>query len=240
MKIKDIMDLSNEEKAKITRKFSVNEYRSEKISDEPKILNLSKQIIDTEPYSLNYGKKHEENTMSEQDHKNEISSTIKSNDQKDENISEEEQKIRDIVNSINFFNKTKNKKKMTKCQSVFSDNMRVRRYDNYRMAKSYSNTAMDVKRDEFLNSLRDFNIRMKNYTKMANMKSLKLQQKKLFIERLKDLYHYLKYLDRYCNELKEFSKKDSENKEVIKEMESFSRNKYKLLRKYIKGRIFFR
>jgi len=245
MKIKDIMDLSSEEKVKITRKFSVNDsslFKRERALNEARLQNLSKPLIDIEPYSLNYGRKNNESTISERHYHSQKNDTndliINENKSKDESISEEEQqKIREIVNSINFFNKTKNKKKLNKCQSVFSDNPRIRRYGDYRLAKSYSHMSTDVKRDEFMKSLRDFNIKMKNYTKMANMKNLKLQQKKLFIERLKDLYHYLKYLDRYCKELNEFSKKENENIEIIKEMENFSRNKYKLLRKYIKGNL---
>ena len=67
------------------------------------------------------------------------------------------------------------------------------------------------------------------------MNSTQHQQQKLFIERLRDLEHYIKFLDRYIKELKEFSKREDEDTEVIKEMERFTRKKFKLLRLYIKG-----
>jgi len=139
------------------------------------------------------------------------------------------------VNSINCFNKNKNKKKLNKCQSVFSDDRRIKRYDRGHLSGSYSHMVIDVKREEFFKSLRDFNVRMKNISKINHMKSIQQQQKKVFMERLRDLVHYLKFLDKYCKELKEFSKRENEDTEVIKEMQKFTKNKFKLLRNYIKG-----
>jgi len=58
MKVKDIMNLNSEEKAKITRNFSVNEsllINKEKLCQKQKgkLPYLSQQIIDIEPYTLN-------------------------------------------------------------------------------------------------------------------------------------------------------------------------------------------
>jgi len=253
MKVKDIMGLSSEEKARITRNFSINDsnlLKKDKILQEAKKLNISNRIIDPEPYALHLDTNDHEEVMFDshklnkdniiiENNNNDIDDNGNSNsdniDKFKKESSSEEERIREIVNSINIYNKNKNRRKLTKCQSAFSDDARIRRYNTSRLAKSYSHVTMDIQREEFFKSLRDFNIRMKNYTKMSNMKKLRLQQNKIFIERLKDLAHYMKFLDRYCNELNAFSNKENENSVVIKEMETFSRSKFKLIRSYIKG-----
>ncbi|KAG4088753.1 hypothetical protein H8356DRAFT_958097 [Neocallimastix lanati (nom. inval.)] len=156
MKVKDIMNLNSEEKAKITRNFSVNEsllINKEKLCQKQKgkLPNLSQQIIDIEPYTLNS-----------------------------------------------------------------------------------RNSGVDGNKEEIIKGLKDFNTQLKNVTKTQSMNSTQHQQQKLFIERLRDLEHYIKFLDRYIKELKEFSKREDEDTEVIKEMERFTRKKFKLLRLYIK------
>ncbi|ORX54288.1 RhoGAP-domain-containing protein [Piromyces finnis] len=244
MKVKDIMELNNEEKTK-TGNISIydsNTLRKNNIIKEEKILEVSNRIIDTEPYTLHSdtNNNNNEEVMSDNyqlNKENIIEEVNKDNNELTNETITEEQKIREIVSSINFYNKNKKKKKLSKCQSAFSDNTRIKKYDHSRLAKSYSQMTMNVQKEDFIKSLRDFNLKMKNYTKMANMKKIRIQQKRIFIERLKDLAHYMKFLDRYCNELKAFSMKENENLEVLKEMETFSRNKYKLIKSYIKDEL---
>ena len=206
MKVKDIMNLSNEEKERITRNFSISDsklFKRENLyqEQEEKLPILSKRI-DIESLN-NYSEKTRENefiSKSEQGHylsNNDIDSDthldndntnyhdsdekkLDNKDSKKEEISEEERKIREIVNSINCFNKNKNKKKLNKCQSVFSDDRRIKRYDRGHLSGSYSHMVIDVKREEFFKSLRDFNVRMKNISKINHMKSIQQQQKKVF------------------------------------------------------------
>jgi hypothetical protein len=272
MKVKDIMNLNSEEKAKITRNFSVNEsllINKEKLCQKQKgkLPYLSQQIIDIEPYTLN----------SRQDKNQEKDFILNSNSNNFEiyeKKEEKEEKIREIMNSINFYNKNKSKKKHYSSDSNsnsnssnnnnnnnnnnnhshnnnnINDNNNDNNNDNDNKCESVilddeilihkndqGNSGVDGNKEEIIKGLKDFNTQLKNVTKTQSMNSTQHQQQKLFIERLRDLEHYIKFLDRYIKELKEFSKREDEDTEVIKEMERFTRKKFKLLRLYIKDEL---